>query len=986
MQTQTKKKRVPADYLQSDIRFQVNDYHLHEKQLQYQELDEKSAVCNGDMYPVISQKQSRTEWADLDFHMVMFGRTMEGFSVCLTAKIYPALMIQLPPQSTSADAENIVKYLCKSKHLRPGDYFYEFKMMHDAGGFHPDLKSETPQFAKFPFLRMWFRHAGILGMCRKVFRCREKPQEPVTVETGPANSYTVTVIEQMVPPVLQFIQQSGVTPSSVISVDMKRVRNHTYTSKRFSHCDIELSCTLKPFAVLNPICILPAAVEDVYPIICTSFDIECLDPAGGFPHAKTPSNSIICIANTTRNFKTGTEIQVVHCLGPCANFPPSTNVKCIRYATEIQLLEGWRDHLVLVEDPDIITGYNIDRFDWNYMHLRYQLLGKGQQTRYPYFGRTVSEPCAFDGDSTFESKAHGAQQNKRYNIPGRINLDLFTYIKQTEKLDSYKLSHVSQKLLGSDKDDMPIPTMFEHWKSGDPRRKYLVAKYCVQDTRLPIDLLLKLLVIPAVVAMSRVTSVFMSDLFRRGQMFKVLSQLFVFARRSNFALTNLPDYVALGISKYQGATVLPVKRGFYSKVVVLDFASLYPSIMIAFNLCYCSWVRPKDKQKCGNLPNFTYRDCKSDLGTVRFQQTLPGILPRMAQSLLKSRSQVKKLMKAAKKAGNHERASVLNAQQLAIKISCNSIYGFVGAAQVGKYPCPPIAASVTAEGRRLIDRTKHFAETKFKHYGTKTIAGDTDSVMLSFDLPETAEGFQSAFRMGHEVADWISAQFPPAIILEFEKLINPGMYMKKKRYLGMAYEYPEDNGKILAKGVATVRRDFALFIRDLYNDIIHLVFRVKDVSKSIEVLRAGLEKLVEGRVPYEKLVLSRQLAGSYKNNNQMQKIVADRMEKRNPGFGPKSGDRVQFVMVELKHGHSKAPNYMKVEDAVFAKEHKVPLDLEYYVKSLKPNMDAFYECFGPAIKQQVARIFLKASGTCNRKRNRTRDVRSYFTKKKAKLE
>ena len=151
--------------------------------------------------------------------------------------------------------------------------------------------------------------------------------------------------------------------------------------------------------------------------------------------------------------------------------------------------------------------------------------------------------------------------------------------------------------------------------------------------------------------------------------------------------------------KYEGAIVIDPERGYYDKpIATLDFASLYPSIMMAHNLCYTTLVPsyeahkypPEIIQKTPNGDWFIRREHKK------------GILPIILEELIGARKQAKKELKAAT---DPFVRGVLDGRQLALKISANSVYGFTGA-QVGQLPCLPISSSVTAFGRVMIEATK----------------------------------------------------------------------------------------------------------------------------------------------------------------------------------------------------------------------------------------------------------------------------------------
>jgi DNA polymerase delta subunit 1 len=179
---------------------------------------------------------------------------------------------------------------------------------------------------------------------------------------------------------------------------------------------------------------------------------------------------------------------------------------------------------------------------------------------------------------------------------------------------------------------------------------------------------------------------------------------------------------------------LDAKAGYYElPIATLDFASLYPSIMMAHNLCYCTLVKQHDVV---DLPPEAYT--KAPTGDVFVKSTqFKGILPEILEELLSARKRAKQDLK---KATDPLERAVLDGRQLALKISANSVYGFTGAT-VGQLPCLEISASTTAYGRQMIDHTKKLVEEKYTTANgyegdAEVIYGDTDSVMIKFNCKE----------------------------------------------------------------------------------------------------------------------------------------------------------------------------------------------------------------------------------------------------------
>ena len=172
----------------------------------------------------------------------------------------------------------------------------------------------------------------------------------------------------------------------------------------------------------------------------------------------------------------------------------------------------------------------------------------------------------------------------------------------------------------------------------------------------------------------------------------------------------------------------------------MDFEGLYPSIMMAHNVCYSSLVLdPKYK----NIPGIEYET----FGNHTFAQGIPSVLPTILSELKSFRKQAKRDM--AQSTGNLQH--MYNGKQLAYKISMNSVYGFTGASR-GMLPCVAIASTVTMKGRKMIDDTKEYVEKHFP--GSKVRYGDTDSVMIEFDVQGKTgkEAIEYSWELGERAA------------------------------------------------------------------------------------------------------------------------------------------------------------------------------------------------------------------------------------------
>jgi DNA polymerase delta subunit 1 len=295
----------------------------------------------------------------------------------------------------------------------------------------------------------------------------------------------------------------------------------------------------------------------------------------------------------------------------------------------------------------------------------------------------------------------------------------------------------------------------------DADRKVL-AEYCLKDALLPIQILEKKLIMFKYTEMCRVCSVPYSYLIERGQQVKVVAQILREAKPRGYVMdTLMVKHAGDGKVAYQGATVLEPNRGSYENIGVEDFQSLYPSTMIAHNLCYTTFLKNAEEREVfmKNNPE-AYEISPIGAAFVR-KERMEGLLPRILINLLDARAAAKKDLKNEK---DPARKNVLDGRQNALKVSANSVYvrialcdsshcllltlciclqGFTGAL-VGFLPCLEISASVTSFGREQLLFTKKFIEDYFTaeklgeifgrpfKRGAKIIYGDTVRRMRCF--------------------------------------------------------------------------------------------------------------------------------------------------------------------------------------------------------------------------------------------------------------
>jgi DNA polymerase elongation subunit (family B) len=209
------------------------------------------------------------------------------------------------------------------------------------------------------------------------------------------------------------------------------------------------------------------------------------------------------------------------------------------------------------------------------------------------------------------------------------------------------------------------------------------------------------------------------------------------------------------------------------------------------------------------------------------------------------------------------------------------------------------------------------------------------------ETPKEVDRRKFLFDLGARMAKYVSAMFPPDIVLEFEKVYENFLMLSKKCYIGMKYEGIDEKGKVEAKGFALVRRDFCMWVRETLQKVVDLVVKNRDIKGAIQTLAEDIDDLLQDRVDYEKIILTRKLAGHYKNPNNIHNKVAIKMNARTPGYGPQAGDRVMYVV--LDNGCKNF--YDKGEDWEYAQANKLPVDKGHYIECIKAPLEKMFKVF-----------------------------------------
>jgi DNA polymerase delta subunit 1 len=866
-----------------------------------------------------------------DEHLIsIFGKTEDGKSVCVTTGFDPYFFVKLPSGTSQQQVQLLYNQLNK---LRPNHVTsYSLTEQKDVWGFQNN--------EKFAFMRLNFKTLAARRKVNSLFMYNDEFRK-------------YHVYESNIDPVLRLMHRTGIQSSGWLDTGSKCIRSY------LARTDIDLFCN--DWQTLTPV-----EKNETAPFVVASLDIESNSSTGKFPNALVPGDACFQIAISLCTFGSDEPYDKT-CLCYKNTDPNLEGATIVSFKTEREMLHAFQKYLH-EKNVDIITGWNIFGFDMEYIYQRAQLVGCDPE--FYELGRLKEHECKMVYKK-LSSSALGDNELKLLPMPGRFIFDLFHEVKKGYKLDSYKLDNVSKLYLGDQKIDMPPKEMFARFLEEDPVKLREVAEYCIKDTLLPHRLIKRLCTLLNLLEMAKATWVPLNYLVERGQQIKVFSQLTKKAREMGFMVPTI-KYGAIPEEPYEGATVLDAQKGaYYTPITALDFEALYPSIIMAHNLCYSTWVM--DEKKYGNVPGVTYEIFEVGGKKYKFAQDVPSLLPSILLELKQFRKQAKKDMAMSTGAMKE----MFNGKQLAYKISMNSVYGFTGAGK-GMLPCVPIASTVTSKGRWMIEQTRNYVEKNFP--GAKVRYGDTDSVMVEFDVGDRKgeEAIAYSWEVGERAAEECTALFKKPNNLELEKVYWPYFLYSKKRYAAKLWTKGKDDKMhmdyIDVKGLQVVRRDNTPHLREVCKELLDVVLESNDTEPPKQLARERAIELLSGDIPNEKLVLSQSLSDTYKvkgkpvhisdvanswDINMAHVQVHNKMRQRRPGSEPQSGDRVPYLLTKTEDPKAKA--YEKSEDPKYVEEHNVPIDYHYYFlnKFLTPVcdlLDPLYEnpkeeIFGEIIAQ-----------------------------------
>ena len=673
--------------------------------------------------------------------------------------------------------------------------------------------------------------------------------------------------------------------------------------------DMVVSCTLEDLAKVDPF---------RTPFVSFSFDLE----------TSIQSNRILCAAAVIDRGGERSEHTF--------------------QGDEGDIMEGLTS-LVHSEDQDIITGYNIDNFDLPRMEERADVLAgrsKMEATTLFGWGRVPMLQSEAKPRRLFPSR----RQNRVWDIAGRIPLDAWWQARQTLRPQRESLSYVSKLLWPEDEDkhklDIDASQMDREWAE----RPEEVLEYCVRDTILPLDILDRLQSVARKEALASV-SLTTVETASTGTTSQWIDSLVIrLAARSDVAV---PTTISGPRRRDQiaGGYVHEVDAGISPWVVVLDFKSMYPSIMIANNICSTTLVRDDTTDDSYSVSPTTQTRYLSKENRV-------GLVPHLLEQLMQSRDRHKAALAEARATGDDAEAFLQDQLQYAVKILMNSFYG-VFASSFYRFTHPDLGASITEWARHNI----RGIIAQVEEDGHEVVYSDTDSIFVRSPVDKQApikrpededeslsewEGAKrDALQFGERLADRFTRE---GAELEFETALSAFFsHGAKKRYVGRVV-WPRE--EMLIRGYEVRRTDsFALLTRTM-TDMFEMILDGEEWD-AVEMTKSVIDDVKARRTDVADLVISSLCKGTLRRDGSVDftkvydnpdglPYVRAAKERIRRGLPFTPGMKVGYIVTNAKSSPMTVEPWLVDEIGEKAPKY----DPDYYARRLAKSLGRITEAFG----------------------------------------
>ncbi len=557
-------------------------------------------------------------------------------------------------------------------------------------------------------------------------------------------------------------------------------------------------------------------------------------------------------------------------------------------------------------NPDYLTGYFTDGFDFPYIKER----AKKLQIRLNF------------KNSNLRISKRGNYGSAK--IKGIVHLDIFKFIKSimsgSLRLENYTLDLVASELLNERKLDANIESIGIVWDER-PEELEKFCNYNMQDADLALKLCEKIL--PNLNELVKLVNVPIYDICRMGYSQLVDSYLVKRAVEYKELCPNRPSYSQISerrIRSYKGAFVFNPAPKLYENVVVFDFQSLYPSIIVTHNISPLTLV-DKDGFETPEI------ELESGKKAIYHFSNQEGFIPAVIRDLIIRRQRVKELLKE-----DHYNP-VLEARSYALKTIMNATYGyfaFFGA----RWYSRECAEAITAFGRKYIqDVIKEAQDSNFE-----VIYSDTDSIFMTLGEKSKKDSL--------EFLDRINDKLPGLMELELENFYTRAIFVMKKSEMAGAkkkYALISEDGKIKVRGFETIRRDWSQIAREVQKEVLNLLLRENSPEKALTYVREIINDIKNKKIDKEKMIIQTQLKKNIENYDLVSPHVTVARKMKELGIHVVPGSIISYIVVSGKG---------RIRDRAMLPNETDDYDADYYINNqIIPAVDKIFDALGYNVEE-----------------------------------
>ncbi|MBI4448980.1 ribonuclease H-like domain-containing protein [Candidatus Woesearchaeota archaeon] len=604
--------------------------------------------------------------------------------------------------------------------------------------------------------------------------------------------------------------------------------------------------------------------------------------------------------------------------------------------SEEAMIRHFREHMIAY-GPDIVVGYYSDGFDLPYI--------KARADKYRIkldLGMDHSEVRVL------------TKIKKQVEIPGLVHLDILGFIRRvigrTMDTDVFSLDAVSEELLGERKMVVDLDSLSKHWDDAS-RELARYAEYNLHDAKLTYQLAEK--VLPNLVELVRLSGLLPFDASRGSITHLIEGYIFRQAREWNIVVYNRPGYSESSARMHRsakGGFVFEPTPGLYENIVVFDFRSLYPSIIVSHNIspetlrCSCCEgknLAPVDGQR------------------IWYCEKKQGFVPTILDELVERRNRIKELLKKNKK------DALLIARSDALKWMANSFYGYLGFSQSRWYSFEGVE-SITGYGRNYIMGVIEQARKR----GFEVLYSDTDSIFLQL----TKNTKEDALRFLEEV----NFTLPGKVELDFENYYPAGLFVgtkasaksgaatedasddadEPKKGAKKRYALVDERGELKIRGFETVRRNTSLIAKETQKHALELILKDRNNKAALEYVKGVINALREAKIPAGKVTILTMLTKDTSGYETKGPHVAAAERMKAKGYAVGAGTMIKYVIAK---GSPKDKIRDKVRLPEELKDNEY--DASYYIENqIIPSVERIFQVIGYSKEDLLGKANQKTLG------------------------